>query len=203
MEIDYLHELGITRYVVKPVNNNTLINNLADDVAGCQKCQLSKLRHSTEIGFGNINADLLIVSMLPQQGVLPDNSTQHVVAMKLLSNMLSAIQLDITDVYFTSLLKCKAIKGFDIQQNYIENCTQYFLQQLEIVKPKCILSLGRAVTAGLYGGFEDDINITNNCVGSNNVPVITTYALTELILEPLKKQRAYYELLQVIKIINN
>ena len=71
---------------------------------------------------------------------------------KLLDTLLARIGLSRADVYSTNVLKCRPPLNRDPMPNEVEACSPYLKQQLELVKPKVVLILGRHALERLLPG---------------------------------------------------
>jgi DNA polymerase len=116
---------------------------LYDSVRTCQKCPLYKLAKNPVPGAGNPDADIMFVGEGPgekedQQG-LPFVGA----AGKLLDEMLSSVGLSREDVYIANVVKHRPPGNRDPKPEEIEACFPYLLRQIEIIKPKLIVCLGR------------------------------------------------------------
>ncbi|TMB43324.1 MAG: RNase J family beta-CASP ribonuclease [Chloroflexi bacterium] len=71
---------------------------------------------------------------------------------KLLDTLLARISLSRADVFITNVLKCRPPMNRDPMPNEAEACSPYLQQQLELVKPKAVLILGRHALERLMPG---------------------------------------------------
>ncbi len=97
-------------------------------------------------GSGNANADLMFVGEAP--GANEDKLGLPFVgqAGKLLDKLLIEIGLERTDVFICNTLKCRPPGNRDPQPNEIETCYGYLRQQVELIEPKLICTLGNFAT---------------------------------------------------------
>ena len=121
-------------------------------IGNCQECQLSKTRNNFVFGFGDPNADLMLVGEAP--GFDEDNEGLPFVgkAGMLLDKILAAIGLNRFErVYISNILKCRPPKNRDPLPSEIEKCIPYLKKQIKIVKPKLIIALGKVAGKCLTG----------------------------------------------------
>jgi uracil-DNA glycosylase len=71
---------------------------------------------------------------------------------KLLDTLLARIGLSRADVYITNVLKCRPPQNRDPMPDEAEACTPYLKRQLELIKPKVVLILGRHALEQLLPG---------------------------------------------------
>ena len=113
-------------------------------ISNCQECQLSKTRNNFVFGFGDPNADLMLIGEAP--GFDEDNEGLPFVgkAGKLLDKILIAIGLNrFEKVYISNILKCRPPKNRDPLPSEILKCIPYLKKQIKIVRPKLIIALGK------------------------------------------------------------
>jgi DNA polymerase len=97
-------------------------------------------------GSGNADADLMFVGEAP--GANEDRLGLPFVgqAGKLLDKLLIEIGLERSDVFICNTLKCRPPGNRDPQPNEIESCHPYLQQQVELIEPKVICTLGNFAT---------------------------------------------------------
>jgi DNA polymerase len=119
------------------------IFQLYEDVKGCQKCPLYKFAKKPVPGNGNINAEIMFVGEGP--GEREDELGLPFVgaAGKLLDEMLESIGLKRKDVYIANVVKHRPPGNRDPKPEEVEACWPYLKKQIEIIKPRLIVCLGR------------------------------------------------------------
>ncbi len=124
-------------------DNRTQLNQLYFQVRNCQKCALAKQRNKLVFGSGNPDAKIMLIGEAP--GFHEDKMGKPFVgkAGQLLDKILAAIDLNRDDVFITNVVKCRPPENRDPQPQEIDTCSFLLQRQVEIVKPKYILILGR------------------------------------------------------------
>lgn len=120
------------------------LDKIGLDIAGCDQCPLSKQRTHAVPGEGNADADLLFIGEGP--GKREDELGRPFVggAGKFLDEMLTLINLTRKDVFITNIVKCRPPNNRDPEPAEVETCTTLYLyKQINIIKPKLIIPLGR------------------------------------------------------------
>jgi uracil-DNA glycosylase len=119
--------------------------------SGCTRCRLAQGRTQVVYGVGDPDADLMFVGEAP--GFHEDKQGYPFVgqAGKLLDRLLGDIGLTRDDVYIANVLKCRPPGNRDPQPDEIEACETHLFQQLELIEPKLVATLGNFATKLLSG----------------------------------------------------
>lgn len=118
----------------------------------CTHCpQLASTRTQVVFGAGNADADLMFVGEAP--GAREDEQGIPFVgaAGKLLGELLAEVGLTREDVFIANVLKCRPPGNRDPLPVEIENCSPYLMQQVELIEPRVICTLGNFATKLLRG----------------------------------------------------
>ena len=123
------------------------MEEIAAEVMACRKCRLWKRRKNPVPGEGNLNADVMFIGEAP--GYWEDIKGKPFVgsAGEILDEMLSEIGLSRDMVYVANVLKCRPPENRDPLASEVEECAPYLDQQIRIIKPKIIVTLGRHSTS--------------------------------------------------------
>ncbi len=126
-------------------------------------------------GVGPCPADVLIVGEAP--GFNEDRQGEPFVgaAGKLLDTLLSRIGMSRSDVYITNVLKCRPPMNRDPMPNEAEACSPYLKQQMELIKPKVVLILGRHALEQLMPGQGSISRIHGSLIRRGEVAYIPLY----------------------------
>ena len=116
---------------------------LIEEIASCRKCDLYKYRKNPVPGEGRLDADIMFVGEAP--GAQEDEMGRPFVgaAGKLLTELIESIGLKREDVYITNVIKCRPPNNRDPTDKEIEACSPYLIRQIQLIKPKIIVALGR------------------------------------------------------------
>lgn len=121
---------------------NTL-DDIAREIRQCQRCGLSQERTNAVPGDGNPQADVLFIGEGPGKSEDRQGVPFVGAAGKFLDEMLAEIQLKREDVYITNIVKCRPPGNRDPKDEEIAMCWPYLKQQVALIKPKLIVTLGR------------------------------------------------------------
>jgi len=125
------------------------------EALSCTRCQLAAGRKNVVFGEGDPNADLMIVGEGP--GRDEDLQGRPFVGRsgQLLDRLLrEELGLERSEVYIGNTVKCRPPGNRDPEPNEIEACRPWLEAQLELIKPKVLLTLGNFATKLLLGTTE-------------------------------------------------
>ncbi len=124
---------------------------LFERAKGCRQCQIAESRQNFVFGEGNAQAELLVIGEAP--GAEEDASGRPFVGRsgQLLDKILQAAGFSRQEVYICNILKCRPPGNRNPLQGEIESCLPWLLGQLQIVKPKVILILGKVAANTIFG----------------------------------------------------
>ena len=94
---------------------------------------------------------------------------------KLLDTLLARIGLSRADVYITNVLKCRPPMNRDPLPNEVEACSPYLKQQMDLVKPKVVLILGRHALERLMPGQGSISRIHGSLIRRGEIAYVPLY----------------------------
>ena len=169
---------------------------LKSAVSGCTKCGLHSTRTQTVFGVGDENADWMLIGEAP--GAEEDRLGDPFVgqAGKLLDNMLAAIGLSRQkNVYIANVLKCRPPGNRNPTPEEVAQCSPHLLQQIELIKPKLILGMGRFAAQTLLKTDASISSLRGRVHRYAGVPLIVTYHPAYLLRTLEDKAKAWEDLL--------
>lgn len=168
---------------------------LASTVAGCTACALRQTCTQTVFGVGDQNADWLYIGEGP--GAREDALGEPFVgqAGKLLDNMLAAIQLKRGhNVYITNIVKCRPPNNRNPSDDEAKQCAPYLARQIELIKPKLIIALGKVAAQNLLNSDDSIASLRGKIHDYNGIPLIVTYHPAYLLRALPEKAKAWKDL---------
>ena len=134
------------------------LDEIAEQVKLCQKCDLCQTRTNAVPGKGNPNAEIILVGEAP--GRNEDKKGEPFVgsAGKRLDEILLNAGIDRDDVYITNIVKCRPPKNRVPTKKEEKSCNDFINQEIEIINPKIICVMGNTA----YGTLLDGKEITKN-----------------------------------------
>ncbi len=134
------------------------LQELSASLYNCQRCKLAKLGRSQVVfGVGNPRASIMFVGEAP--GFYEDQQGEPFVgaAGKLLNELLQSAGLSRSEIYIANVIKCRPPNNRDPEPDEVETCKPFLLQQIEMIQPKVVCTLGNWATRTL---LEKNVGIT-------------------------------------------
>ncbi|APV44857.1 DNA polymerase [Dehalogenimonas formicexedens] len=130
----------------------TPLGELAREIYNCQRCGLYKNTTNAVPGEGNPHAEIMFIGEGP--GYNEDRTGRPFcgAAGNFLTQLITSIGLKREDVYITNIVKHRPPGNRDPLPEEIEACKPWLDRQLEIIKPKVIVTLGRYSMARFFPG---------------------------------------------------
>jgi DNA polymerase len=116
------------------------------EVRGCTKCRLCEKRTHTVFGEGDVDAQIFFIGEGP--GETEDQTGRPFVgrAGELLNKMIAGMGLKREQVYIANVVKCRPPNNRVPAPDEVATCTPYLERQLEIIRPRAIVTLGLPAT---------------------------------------------------------
>src|SRR6266545_5631695 len=114
----------------------------SNEVRGCTRCRLCEARTNTVFGEGDADAKFFFIGEGP--GETEDQTGRPFVgrAGELLTKMIGAMGLKREQVYIANIVKCRPPGNRCPAPDEVATCTPYLERQIEIIRPKVIVTLG-------------------------------------------------------------
>jgi len=134
------------------MSSEEILQEIANEIAVCEKCGLCKGRNKSVPGEGNPHPKILFIGEGP--GFNEDQQGRPFVgkAGQLLEEVLAGINLKRSDVFITNVVKCRPPDNRDPLADEIAACNEYLDRQIEALDPQVIVTLGRFSMAKFFPG---------------------------------------------------
>lgn len=128
------------------------LRELYEEIALCQQCEIARYRTKVVPGEGAEDADILFIGEAP--GWHEDQQGRPFVgpAGLYLDELLASINLKREQVYIANVVKCRPQGNRDPLPTEIHNCRNWLDRQIELIRPKMIVTLGRYSMAMFFPG---------------------------------------------------
>jgi DNA polymerase len=169
-------------------------SGLRDTVSSCTRCALHESRTQTVFGVGNPDADWMIIGEAP--GAEEDRRGEPFVgrAGKLLDEMLRAVGQGRDSVFIANILKCRPPNNRDPKPEESAQCRGYLEHQIQLVKPKIIIAVGRIAAQLLLDTDTPVGRLRGSIHNLGEIPLIVTYHPAYLLRSPSQKRKSWDDL---------
>lgn len=149
---------------------------LRASASACTACVLHKQRKQAVPGVGDEKAEWLFIGEAP--GAEEDARGEPFVgqAGKLLDSMLAAIELKRGEnVYIANVVKCRPPGNRNPEPGEASACEPYLTRQIELIRPKLIVALGKVAAQNLLGSDATISSMRGRLHAYRGTPLIVTY----------------------------
>ena len=164
----------------------------------CQRCKLHTLgRKQVVFGVGNPDADLMFVGEAP--GADEDAQGEPFVgrAGQLLTKIIEAIGLARGDVYIANIIKCRPPGNRNPEPDEVEQCEPFLFRQVEAIKPKVIVALGKFAAQSLLRTAEPITRLRGRAFNYRGATLIPTFHPAYLLRNPSAKREVWEDMKKV------
>lgn len=186
-----------------PFPSFTDLDSFNQAICNCQKCPLGKTRNNFVFGVGDPHADLLVIGEAP--GADEDAKGEPFVgrAGKLLDQILAAVQLERgKGVYIANILKCRPPNNRDPLPEEVAECEPHLIKQIELIKPKLILALGRIAAQTLLKTNTPLSKLRGQLHDYHGVPLMVTFHPAALLRNPNWKRPTWEDVQEMKRLLD-
>lgn len=167
-------------------------------VNACVKCKLSKTRKNIVFGEGSPESRLMFIGEAP--GAEEDNTGRPFVgrAGQLLTKIIESINLKREDVYIANIIKCRPPENRNPMDDEITACAPFLKEQIALIKPKIICTLGKFSTEFIIGNDKGTISgVRGKEFDYEGITVIPTYHPSYLLRNPSAKRETWEDMKKI------
>jgi uracil-DNA glycosylase len=172
------------------------------DIGDCTRCKLHGLGRSQIVfGVGNPNADLMFVGEAPGA----DEDVQGVPfvgrAGQLLTKIIEAIGMTREDVYIANVIKCRPPQNRNPEPDEVEKCEPFLFRQIDIIKPKVIVALGKFGAQTLLRTLDPISRLRGRVFEYRGAKLIPTFHPAYLLRNPSSKREVWEDMKLVRRLL--
>ncbi len=171
---------------------------LEASLQGCRKCALSQQRKHIVFGRGNPQAELVFVGEAPGRDEDLQGYPFVGEAGRLLDRILYAMRLGLEDIYICNVIKCRPPGNRDPLMEEIAACEPFLLQQLDLIKPRMIVTLGRFAAQTLLQTKAPISRIRGHWHEYHGIALMPTFHPAYLLRNPAGKKEVWADMKQVL-----
>lgn len=167
----------------------------------CSACSLSKTRKNFVFGAGTAYTDVMVIGEAPGEQEDLQGKPFVGAAGELLTRMLAAIHIDRKGVFIANILKCRPPMNRTPNQQEISTCMPILKKQIEIIKPKALLLLGKTAAGSVLQNDKSVGSLRGIVHYYDNIPAIVSYHPSALLRDASWKKPAWDDLQKFERLI--
>ncbi len=164
------------------------------EVRGCTACVLCESRTQTVFGEGDPDAPIMFIGEGPGQN--EDEQGRPFVGRSgdLLEKQIQAMGFQRSQIYIANVVKCRPPKNRTPLADEVQACSGYLRRQIEVIRPKVIITLGgpaAKLVLGVDQGITRIRGMWHEYTGVQpGVPVMPTFHPAYLLRQYTKENRS-------------
>ena len=173
------------------------LEKLRLELAPCCRCELGRSRTNLVFGVGRPDADLMFIGEGPGQQEDEQGIPFVGLAGQLLTKIIEAIGLTRDEVYIANIVKCRPPGNRQPSPEESAMCLPYLRRQIEIIRPRIIVTLGNVPTQTL---LQTTVGITKTrgiIVERDGILYMPTFHPAYLLRDPNKKKEVWEDMKRV------
>ena len=174
------------------------------EIGDCTRCKLHAMgRRQIVFGVGNPEADLMFVGEAPGA----DEDIQGIPfvgrAGQLLTKIIEAIGLARDDVYIANVIKCLPPGNRNPEPDEVDTCEPFLFQQIDIIKPKVIVALGKFGAQTLLRTLDPISRLRGRVYDYRGAKLIPTFHPAYLLRNPASKREVWEDMKVVRELLKS
>jgi DNA polymerase len=171
------------------------LDKLKEQARKCHLCELSKSRTHVVFGEGNPQADIMFIGEGP--GATEDSMGRPFVGRsgELLTKMIENVLLiKREETYIANIVKCRPPGNRTPTPTEAHTCQPFLMKQIEIIKPKLIMTLGGTAYHYMTGDDTGITKVRGTVIKKDGYILIPTYHPSFLLRNPSAKKEVFEDL---------
>jgi len=175
------------------------LEELAAEIRSCRLCPLHEGRKVSIAGAGGAKPRMLVIGDWLVHDGAEEEALFGTRQDQMLVKMMAAMELDMSQVFITNVIKCSVAASLKPDSTHIGACLSYLSQQISVLAPEVICTMGAAPSQALLGSTLPLIRLRgrfhNYRTGADiNIPVMPTFHPSFLLKNPEMKQSTWEDL---------
>ncbi len=175
------------------------LKEIRAELGDCKRCKLSQGRQHIVFGDGSSRAALMFIGEGP--GAEEDLQGFPFVgaAGQVLNNLLSKLGLRREEVYIANVVKCRPPGNREPEADETVQCLPFLLKQIEAIKPRIIVTLGRVATQAVLGTQAPLTRLRGQWQKYGKIKVMPTFHPSYLLRFPRERHKTWEDMQQVME----
>lgn len=174
---------------------------LSQQIEACHRCPLYRTRTHAVVGDGTLEAQLVFIGEAPGREEDLQGKPFVGAAGQLLTKMIQAMGLKREEVYISNVLKDRPPGNRTPLPEEVEACLPFLHEQLDILKPRVICTLGAVATKALLGPSISITKIRGQVHEYRGLVLVPTFHPAYLLRNPPAKKFAWADLKKVKQLL--
>jgi uracil-DNA glycosylase family 4 len=179
-----------------------ILRRIRQDLGDCTRCPLSQTRTNLVFGEGNPEAELVFIGEAPGQ----EEDLQGVpfvgAAGRVLTDIIvKGMKLSRQDVYISNVVKCRPPDNRDPRPEEIEVCEPFLKRQLEAIRPRVIVALGKIAAKSLLKTQSPISRLRGKFYDYQGIPLMPTFHPAYLLYNQKGKRQVWEDIQKVMKLL--
>jgi uracil-DNA glycosylase family 4 len=175
------------------------LEEIRAEMGDCRRCKLYTSRTHLVFGEGAPDARLMFVGEAPGA----DEDLQGLpfvgAAGKLLNNLLSKLGLRREEVYIANVIKSRPPGNRDPEADEIAACLSFLKKQIQAIRPRVIVTLGRIAAQALLNTREPLTRLRGRWQRYRDIRVMPTFHPSYLLRFPQERHKTWDDMQQVME----
>ena len=203
---------NINQKNIQTKNAQQKLEDLKQKIINCKKCELGNYRLNAVCGSGDPYADIMFVG--EGLGFQEDHEGKPFIgrAGDLLTKIIEAMGFKRETVYIANIVKCHPMKNPENPElkgndrpptmEEMQICQPYLDEQIKIISPKVIITLGASSTRALLKTDDVISSLRGKFTEYMGIPLMPTYHPAALLRNPKLKKDVWIDMQKVMALVN-
>jgi uracil-DNA glycosylase family 4 len=160
---------------VRTAAERKALEEIDRQVLVCKLCGLHRLRTRAVPGEGNRSAEVMFIGEAPGRDEDVQGRPFVGRAGQLLRKIIAAMTFREDEVYITNIVKCRPPDNRVPHREEEEACSPYLVRQIELIRPRVIVTLGKTPTDYFVPGREGMTARRGHFGDYRGIPVMPTF----------------------------
>jgi len=176
------------------------LTELRAEIGDCQRCRLCEKRNTIVFGVGDPDAEIMFIGEGP--GYEEDKQGEPFVgrAGQLLTQIITkGMQMQRSDVYIANVVKCRPPENRNPEPDEIAACEPFLAKQLELIRPKVIIALGKFAAQTLLKDTTPITRLRGKWQSYYGIKLMPTLHPAYLLRNPKDKRLVWEDIKAVLR----
>lgn len=186
------------------VSESKSLDELRAAIGDCRRCKLASGRTNLVFGVGNPRANVMFVGEGPGR----DEDLQGIPfvgrAGQLLTDIITkGMKLRREEVYIANVVKCRPPGNRDPEPDEVESCEPFLKKQVELVRPKVIVALGKFAVQCLLRSKQPITRLRGQWHEYEGIKLMPTFHPAYLLRNPGDKKLVWEDIQKVLEALKS